>query len=309
MIKKEEIHEGMWFTMDCNGFKNEDGNPSYMLKFLNPVVIKDHEMESCMSKILFHLKSYNPKTIPCFANTMCYRVGYPACFVAISIKDFRELGKPIDLEHDEEELLKAVEKACLEDDGSSLEDYVEGLDRNVDYVLRTKVFTEKFCKEYGFRRIEDYIKEVMKGERDFKITCDKWVMECEKNLPKVKKDLENIISNKMVGKSYYAEERPLISKDIVRFGMITKKMRDMYERKNNDYGNSFKDLYKECGMTYAYGHLSEKLARIKQLMKDEAKVKGESMKDSLYDLANYAILSIMELEREDNDKRKDIHRD
>lgn len=43
--------------------------------------------------------------------------------------------------------------------------------------------------------------------------------------------------------------------------------------------------------------MAEKVERINSLRKNEAKVKGESMKDSLYDLANYAILTIMELEK------------
>ena len=42
---------------------------------------------------------------------------------------------------------------------------------------------------------------------------------------------------------------------------------------------------------------SEKLKRVKSLMSDEAKVKDESMRDSLLDLANYAILTIMELDK------------
>ena len=42
---------------------------------------------------------------------------------------------------------------------------------------------------------------------------------------------------------------------------------------------------------------AEKLERINSLRKNGSKVKGESMKDSLYDLANYAILTIMELEK------------
>ena len=33
------------------------------------------------------------------------------------------------------------------------------------------------------------------------------------------------------------------------------------------------------------------------LMSDEAKVNGESVRDSLLDLANYAILTIMELDK------------
>ena len=85
--------------------------------------------------------------------------------------------------------------------------------------------------------------------------------------------------------------------DADRFKEITDKMFETFKAKNHDYGSSFSNLFKECGMTYAYGHMAEKLERINSLRKDEAKVKGESMKDSLYDLANYAILTIMELEK------------
>ena len=85
--------------------------------------------------------------------------------------------------------------------------------------------------------------------------------------------------------------------DAETFRAITNKMCNTFEVKNHDYGSSFSNLFKECGMTYAYGHMAEKLERVKSLMKDDAKVKGESMKDSLYDLANYAILTIMELEK------------
>ena len=85
--------------------------------------------------------------------------------------------------------------------------------------------------------------------------------------------------------------------DADRFKEITDKMFETFKAKNHDYGSSFSNLFKECGMTYAYGHMAEKLERVKSLMKDDAKVKGKSMKDSLYDLANYAILTIMELEK------------
>ena len=87
--------------------------------------------------------------------------------------------------------------------------------------------------------------------------------------------------------------------DARSFKKITDEMYDTFKAKNHDYGSSFSNLFKECGMTYAYGHMAEKLERVKSLMKDEAKVKGEGMKDSLKDLANYAILTIMELERKE----------
>ena len=85
--------------------------------------------------------------------------------------------------------------------------------------------------------------------------------------------------------------------DADAFRDITNGMYDTFKAKNHDYGNSFSELFKECGMTYAYGHMAEKLKRVKSLMSDEAKVNGESMRDSLLDLANYAILTIMELDK------------
>ena len=82
------------------------------------------------------------------------------------------------------------------------------------------------------------------------------------------------------------------------FKEITEKMFETFKAKNHDYGSSFSNLFKECGMTYAYGHMAEKLERVKSLMKDDAKVKGEGMKDSLLDLANYAIVTVMEIDKQ-----------
>lgn len=106
------------------------------------------------------------------------------------------------------------------------------------------------------------------------------------------KTLKDVLRNEREGKS-----TRLIPKKCVAFRDITDGMYDTFKAKNHDYGNSFSELFAECGMTYAYGHLSEKLKRVKSLMSDEAKVKDESMRDSLLDLANYAILTIMELDK------------
>lgn len=78
--------------------------------------------------------------------------------------------------------------------------------------------------------------------------------------------------------------------------LICKDLHDLYEKKNADYGNSFADIFAEVGMAYAYGHMAEKLRRVRSLMNNPAAVKGESMRDSLVDLANYAILTVVELD-------------
>lgn len=73
---------------------------------------------------------------------------------------------------------------------------------------------------------------------------------------------------------------------------VAAKLVDTLKRKNADYGNSFSVLYGKIGMPYAYGHLAEKLERIWSLMNKDAQVKAESLRDSLYDLAGYAILTL-----------------
>ena len=106
------------------------------------------------------------------------------------------------------------------------------------------------------------------------------------------KTLKDVLCNGREDKS-----TRLFPKKFIAFRDITNGMYDTFKAKNHDYGNSFSELFAECGMTYAYGHMAEKLKRVKSLMSDEAKVNGESIRDSLLDLANYAILTIMELDK------------
>lgn len=99
-----------------------------------------------------------------------------------------------------------------------------------------------------------------------------------------------------------AQEAPVqsVPEDVRLHAAIVGELHDTFKRKNHDYGNSFSELYAEVGIPYAYGHLKEKLNRVKSLMSDKAQVEGESMDDSLLDLANYAILTVMEHRRKQN---------
>lgn len=93
------------------------------------------------------------------------------------------------------------------------------------------------------------------------------------------------------------------------FSTILGELFDTYKKKNSDYGNTFETLFKEFGAVYAYFHMHEKLMRIKTLMNDlnPPKVKEESIKDSLKDLASYAILTlvqILQIEEENENGRQ-----
>jgi hypothetical protein len=73
-------------------------------------------------------------------------------------------------------------------------------------------------------------------------------------------------------------------------------MNDTYKAKNADYGDSFSKLRKEYPEAICV-RLMDKLERLKTLMKgNEQQVKDESIKDTLLDLANYAIMELVEIE-------------
>lgn len=80
------------------------------------------------------------------------------------------------------------------------------------------------------------------------------------------------------------------------FQNICEKLRDTYKKKNADYGDSFAKLFKKRGMEYPLIHFEEKIARIDALQSKDNEVPGETYIDSLEDLANYAILTLIELE-------------
>ena len=71
----------------------------------------------------------------------------------------------------------------------------------------------------------------------------------------------------------------------------------LYAEKNADYGDSFHKTFVEEGMAMARIRLSDKLERFKRLTKsNEQHVQDESVRDTLIDLANYAILTVMEMD-------------
>jgi hypothetical protein len=76
---------------------------------------------------------------------------------------------------------------------------------------------------------------------------------------------------------------------------ICKELNALYARKNADYGDSFGKSYREYGLTMACIRLEDKLNRIKALRTKEAQVNDESILDTLMDLANYSIMTLVEM--------------
>lgn len=80
---------------------------------------------------------------------------------------------------------------------------------------------------------------------------------------------------------------------------LCRELHSLYAKKNEDYGNSFHDTYLEEGLAMARIRLSDKLARFKRLSHKceyEGCVEDESIRDTLIDLANYSLMTIIELD-------------
>ena len=73
--------------------------------------------------------------------------------------------------------------------------------------------------------------------------------------------------------------------------------------KNADYGNSFESSLEEYGLIAALIRMEDKMRRLRTLIKSEAKVKDESISDTLRDLSNYALMASVWFENKDDDDR------
>lgn len=86
-----------------------------------------------------------------------------------------------------------------------------------------------------------------------------------------------------------------------RLEELMKQSLDLYKKKNADYGNSFAEVYRELGFESGLVQILHKVNRIKGIYnKGKAEVENESLKDSLVDLANYALMTVVEMELENN---------
>jgi hypothetical protein len=83
---------------------------------------------------------------------------------------------------------------------------------------------------------------------------------------------------------------------------ICAEINELYAKKNHDYGDSFHQTFVEEGMAMARIRLGDKFNRFKTLSRgNEQKVNDESIRDTLIDLANYAIMTVLEREVADHD--------
>lgn len=76
-------------------------------------------------------------------------------------------------------------------------------------------------------------------------------------------------------------------------------LHNLFIEKDGTYGNSTHDTYAKYGMVSYMIRLEDKLNRARNLVLNERPENDERLEDSLLDLANYAIIAVMELRQGD----------
>ena len=91
-----------------------------------------------------------------------------------------------------------------------------------------------------------------------------------------------------------------MSDKVLRHEKICEELNTLYAKKNHDYGDSFHLSFLEEGMAMPRIRLGDKFNRFKTLSRNNTQeVNDESLRDTLIDLANYAIMTILEMENEE----------
>lgn len=90
----------------------------------------------------------------------------------------------------------------------------------------------------------------------------------------------------------------LVNDDATFFG-VADELCKLYAKKNKAYGNSFGETYKKLGIISAVTRISDKYNRLCNLSTHpDIDNLGESIEDTLADLACYAIMTLVEKRNE-----------
>lgn len=90
--------------------------------------------------------------------------------------------------------------------------------------------------------------------------------------------------------------------NLIEHAGICGELTNIYRKKNADYGNSFSRAVEKYGLVSALTRISDKFNRLESLILHQTQeVKDESVEDTLLDLANYCIMTVMEIRTHGND--------
>lgn len=131
-----------------------------------------------------------------------------------------------------------------------------------------------------------------------------WIEKLPKLYPSINKKLlqfliktENVKFMSKNKRNILKEGQIMLKSKPERHLDICNELNALYTKKNHDYGDSFHQTFLEEGFAMSRIRLADKFNRFKTLSRGtEALVGDESIRDTLIDLANYAVMTVLEMD-------------
>lgn len=99
-----------------------------------------------------------------------------------------------------------------------------------------------------------------------------------------------------------------MKENVKQFKRIVENLSDLYEKKNQAYDDSFSQTFRKLGIISAVTRISDKTNRLCNLSTNtDVDNLGESIVDTLRDLACYSVMTLIELENSYLDEMKKIN--
>lgn len=94
-----------------------------------------------------------------------------------------------------------------------------------------------------------------------------------------------------------------IKDEIALFNKLTQEMSETFAKKRNDYGQTTTETFKKFGPVSMLTRMHDKMGRLDNLLTNNREnMVGEKVEDTLLDLANYALITILELRKDKQEK-------
>lgn len=157
--------------------------------------------------------------------------------------------------------------------------------------------TCKECNNCELKNLYDEEVDVFTGNHGcvFDEMDDKMLDKCYNWYKEINSTACENVKNKYCSKEPDEPKLPIVPK-VEQHYAICQKLNQVYKAKNHDYGDSFGNTYKKLGIISAVTRLSDKMNRLMSLaVSHDAQVKDEKIEDTLLDMANYSIMTLIEL--------------
>ena len=149
-----------------------------------------------------------------------------------------------------------------------------------DMVLQ-EIFQNDFYNYKGVLTLKNYIYSLKKNKSNY-ITC------LQNNTYEITIHNTDILYETLFNIALLSLNILNIQKNELK-SKIKQTNRDLFIKKNSDYGNSYKDF----GLIGILVRLNDKINRILTLEYKKTEVMSESIEDSINDLYNYCIIGLM----------------